>query len=401
MPLNLIESINILLPDDFLNKAAGILNEHSTNVQQAMKGIIPTILTGVLHKAGSGEVYSVLNIAVDSEKTGIPENLKVLMDNGDGQDSKAEAILGTLFGDRVQRITNAISSFSGTSPKSAHALLCVAAPAAMGVLGKQVTDSNLNAAGLLSFLNAQKENILTALPSGLNIAGLLDLGNLSEVSGELSAAVSSNPEGRLESAGHAPPKSGSGSRWILPVLVILMLMAVIGYFINRRSAASVIPIMSDTVAITKDTTSSTTPVPQQLQLKLPDGKEISASKGGMEDLLLNFLNDPAAKPGKNMWFDFDQLNFNSGTADITSESIDQIENVGSILKAYHRVKIKIGGSPDQSAVSQNNKKLYRDRFLSVAAALKGAGAKRAQIIGMEEPDKKIKDQHFGIIVRAK
>jgi outer membrane protein OmpA-like peptidoglycan-associated protein len=180
-----------------------------------------------------------------------------------------------------------------------------------------------------------------------------------------------------------------------------MLMAVIGYFINRRSSASVIPIMADTVAITKDTTSSTTPVPQQLQLKLPDGKEISASKGGMEDLLLNFLNDPAAKAGKNIWFDFDQLNFNSGTADITSESIDQIENVGSILKAYHRVKIKIGGSPDQSAVSQNNKKLYRDRFLSVAAALKGAGAKRAQIIGMEEPDKKIKDLHFGIIVRAK
>ncbi len=401
MPLNLIESIKNLLPDDFLKNAAGMLGENSTNVQQAMKGIIPTILTGVLHKAGSGEVHSVLNISVDSEKTGIPENVNALMDIGDGQDSRAEAILVTLFGERVQRITNAISSFSGISPKSAYALLCVATPAAMGVLGKQVTDSNLNAAGLLSFLNAQKDHILTALPSGLNIAGVLDLGNLSEVSGELSAAVSSNPQRISESAGQAPPKSGSGSRWILPVLVILMLIAIIGYFINRRSASSVIPIMSDTVAITKDTTSSTTPVPQQLQLKLPDGKEISVSKGGMEDLLVNFLNDPAAKAGKNIWFDFDQLNFNSGTADITSESIDQLQNIGSILKAYPRAKIKIGGSLDQSTNSQNNKKLYRDRFASLAAALKGAGAKRAQIIGITQPDQKIKDQHFGISVRVK
>ncbi len=401
MSFNLIDSIKGLFSDDLLKKAAGMLGENSGNVQEAMKGIIPTILTGALHKAGSGEVHSVLNIAVDSEKTGIPENLKVLAGNGEGPDSRAVEILGTLFDDKVQGITNAIASFSGIRPKSAHALLCTAAPAVMAVMGKHVTDSNLNAASLLSFLNAQKDHILNALPAGLNIAGVLGLGNLSGVAGKLADTASSTAAempGLLEAV---PVRSGSGSRWILPVLLILVLIAITGYFIKRHSAASVIPTMADTVAITKDTAASTTPVPRPIQIKLPDGKEITANKGGMEDQLVSFLNDPASKAVKNLWFVFDQLNFNSGTADITGESIDQIENVGAILQAYPRMKIKIGGFVNQNADNLKDKKLNRNRYATVAAALKGAGAARGQILGMEPADSNIKDQHFAITVRAK
>ncbi len=400
MSFNLIESIKGLLPDDLLKKAAGMLGENSGNVKEAMEGIIPTILIGALHKAGSGEVHSVLNIAVDSEKTGIPENLEVLAGSGEEPDSRSVVILETLFDDKVQEVTNAIARFSGVRPKSAHALLSTAAPTAMAVLGKQVTDSNLNGAGLLSFLNAQKDHILNALPSGLNIASVLGFGNLSGVAGKLADTASSAVEmpGSLKAA---PVRSGSGSRWILPVLLILVLIAITGYFIKRRSEAPVIPTMSDTVAITKDTAASTTLIPQPVQIKLPDGKEISANKGGVEDQLVNFLNDPVSKAEKNLWFDLDQLNFNSGTADITGESIDQIQNVGAILKAYPKVKIKIGGFANQKADNLKDKKLKRNRFASVVAALKGAGAGRGQILGMEPSDSKIIDQHFAISVRAK
>ena len=73
MSLNLIESIKSLLPNDLLSKAAGMLGENPGNVQQAMNGIIPSILTGVLHKAGSGDAHGMLNLVVDAAKGGIPE----------------------------------------------------------------------------------------------------------------------------------------------------------------------------------------------------------------------------------------------------------------------------------------------------------------------------------------
>ena len=137
MSFNLIDSIKSLLPDDLLSKAAGMLGENPGNVRQAINGIIPSILTGVLHKAGSGDAHSILNLAVDAAKNGIPENLGSLIGSGEVLASKGADILKSLFGDKVSGLTNAISSFSGVSNKSASSLLSVAAPAAMGVLGKQ------------------------------------------------------------------------------------------------------------------------------------------------------------------------------------------------------------------------------------------------------------------------
>jgi outer membrane protein OmpA-like peptidoglycan-associated protein len=423
MSFNLVDSIKSLLPADLLSKAAGMLGENPGNVQQAMNGIIPSILTGILHKAGSGDVHGILNMAVDAAKNGIPENLGSLLGGGEGMVSKGSDMLKNLFGDKVSGLTNAISSFSGISGKSASSLLSVATPAAMGVLGKQVSDSNLNAGGLLSFLNSQKDHILNALPSGLNLAGVLGLGSLSGIAGKLSGAASglageaSKTASNISNAAGAPTtRATSGSRWLLPLLLILVLIGIIWYFMNRHSPASTTPTMVDTVAVSKDT-AAMTPVatgPEQIKVKLPNGTELNAFKGGIEDQLVNFLNDPNSKPGKDVWFDFDNLNFKTGSADISSESIDQVQNIGAILKAYPKVKIKIGGYTDRTGDSLQNKKLSQDRAASVAAAIKGAGAKTGQVTGAEgygssfakaapdasDADKK-KDRHISVSVRAK
>ncbi len=421
MSFNLIDSIKSLLPDDLLSKAAGMLGENPGNVRQAINGIIPSILTGVLHKAGSGDAHSILNLAVDAAKNGIPENLGSLIGSGEVLASKGADILKSLFGDKVSGLTNAISSFSGVSNKSASSLLSVAAPAAMGVLGKQVTDSNLNTGGLLSFLNSQKDNILNALPSALNLAGVLGLGSLSGIAGKLSSAASSIGGGTSNAAKSdsdagsvATEKVKSGSRWLLPLLLILVLIGIIWYFMNRHAPNSTTPIMSDTVAVSKDTMAPMPMGPEQINVKLPNGTELNAFKGGIEDQLVNFLNDPNSKPGKEVWFDFDNLNFKTGSADIANESIDQVQNIGAILKAYPKVKIKIGGYTDRRGDRVENKKLSQDRAASVAAAIKGAGAKASQITGAEgygssfakasadAPDsERKKDRHISVSVKEK
>lgn len=125
---------------------------------------------------------------------------------------------------------------------------------------------------------------------------------------------------------------------------------------------------------------------ESLKVKLPDGTELDAYKGGIEDKLVAFLNTDYKKLGadslKNIWFDFDNLNFNTASAVITAESQKQVSNIAAILKAYPAAKIKIGGYTDKVGDETANKKLSGDRAGSVKAALDKAGV-GAQVIGAE------------------
>jgi outer membrane protein OmpA-like peptidoglycan-associated protein len=125
------------------------------------------------------------------------------------------------------------------------------------------------------------------------------------------------------------------------------------------------------------------PARETLKVKLPNGVELDAYKGGIEDQLVIFLNDPASTAGKNVWFDFDNLNFQTGSADLTAESMKQVQNITAILNAYPKLKIKIGGYTDKTGDSLGNIKLSKNRADTVVAALKTAGSNMAQVTGAE------------------
>jgi outer membrane protein OmpA-like peptidoglycan-associated protein len=151
-----------------------------------------------------------------------------------------------------------------------------------------------------------------------------------------------------------------------------------------------------------------------MKIKIPDGTELNAYKNGIEDQLTIFLNNPSAVPGKDVWFDFDNLNFKTGSADITKESSTQIQNIANILKAYPKVKIKIGGYTDKTGDSLGNLKLSQNRANAVTSALKACGTNSEQLLGSEgygsqyakvpidasDEDRK-KDRRIAVSVRAK
>jgi outer membrane protein OmpA-like peptidoglycan-associated protein len=153
---------------------------------------------------------------------------------------------------------------------------------------------------------------------------------------------------------------------------------------------------------------------ESVKVKLPDGTELDAYKTGIEDQLVSFLNNPASVPGKDVWFDFDNLNFKTGSADITEESKVQIQNITAILKAYPKVKIKIGGYTDKTGDSLSNLKLSQGRADAVEKALKASGVNIAQLTGAEgygsqyatigasaSDEERMKDRRIAISVRAK
>jgi hypothetical protein len=59
----------------------------------------------------------------------------------------------------------------------------------------------------------------------------------------------------------------------------------------------------------KEVAEVTEGVRETMMVKLVNGKELEAYKGGIEDQLVNFIGDASAKPEKTIWFDFDNLLF--------------------------------------------------------------------------------------------
>ena len=210
--------------------------------------------------------------------------------------------------------------------------------------------------------------------------------------------------------------SEKGNSWMRQVLISVIVSAILFYLVKGCNGSDKVAAVADTTTKMVDTTPVVIipPARESLKVKLPDGTELDAYRGGIEDQLVTFLNDPASVAGKNVWFDFDNLNFKTESADITDSSMVQIHNIVAILNAYPKVKIKIGGYTDKTGDSLNNIKLSKSRADATMAALKSDGANISQILGADgygsqyakaaadTPDEeRQKDRRISISVRAK
>jgi len=400
MSFNLIESVKEELSGDMTNRIAGILGESSTNVQQALQGIIPSVLTGILLKVEAGETQETLNLATDASRINIPYNLNSL--SGGTGSPKGMDFLKIIFGEKTTGLAASVSGYAGISPQSASALMSITAPAVLGALGNHILGTNMNASGLLSFLNGQRKKILNAMPTSLFMEGILGVENLSVVAEKFSETP-------------IPiTKSRSSKTWIWLVVGLIAAGSAWYFFNMQTTAVKTSPVVKDTVQAVRDTVTTGTAPEIPVSVKLPDGTVLNAKKGGIEDQLISFFNDPAGKPSRRYPFNFDQLTFNGSTAVIANESMTQVQNVAFILKAYPKAKIKIGGFNEKGGDSAANRVLSESRATAVATALKESGAAKGQIISVEgfgsdfakyaadAPDSlKEKDHRIAISVRAK
>lgn len=415
MAFNLLNAVNNLFDSNLLNKAASAFGESETDIQKAISGAVPSVLTGLLSKADSADgLQSILNIAKDAGSSGILSNLSGLLGSGGSSFSGLTSMISNLFGDKFGSIANIISGFSGVKQSSAISLLNMVAPAALGVLGKHASENNMSTSGLASFLSSQKDSILSAIPSGLNIAGALGLGSLSGIGSKLSSFFS-GAESKVSHAAHEV-KEARKPNWLVPAIFAIAAFALLLYIFKGcggSNEAAVEP-KHDSAEMKHEEVkpaASAEPVRESLKVKLPDGTEIDAYKGGIEDMLVAYLNSNDAV-SKEKWFDFDDLNFETGSATITQSSMKQVQNIAAILKAFPNVKIKIGGYTDNTGDSVANVKLSQSRADAVFAKLKELGGEK-QLDGAEgygpthfvasndtEENKK-KNRRISVNVRAK
>jgi outer membrane protein OmpA-like peptidoglycan-associated protein len=377
-----------LFTSELLGKASSFLGESEGGISKAMTGIVPTVLSGLVNKTSTHEgAGAVAHMVEEQSNAGILGNLGGFFGNdGGGLLNKGAGLLSSLFGAKSDGITSLISNFAGVKSSTATSLLSMALPAVLGLIGKHTSGGG--ASGIASLLSSQKDNIAAAMPAGLNLSSILGGAgpSVSNVAPAAKAATTHYAEEAVE-------KTGGGSmRFLLPLLLLAAAAMGAYYFFNKSGKTeehteNTTPVATE---VSKDTS---TPAPtmvggkESLKVKLADGTEIEAFKGGVEDKLVAFLNTNWKALGadslKKIWYDFDNLNFDLGKSTITAESMGQVKNLAAILKAYPDAKIKVGGYTDKKGNAEGNKKLSQSRADAVIAALKGLGSNAAQLLGGE------------------
>ena len=148
-------------------------------------------------------------------------------------------------------------------------------------------------------------------------------------------------------------------------------------------------------------------------MKLPTGYEVVGSLTGIEAQLLKFIQSPDSVANKTNWFDFDHLLFQTASDQLDmAESKVQLANVFEILKAYPKVKVKLGGYTDNVGDAKQNKSLSDRRAKNVVAELVKMGIEKGRLeaegYGQEHPvasndteEGRARNRRVSVSVRAK
>lgn len=393
---NLLDSIKTYISPELVRQAADILGENETGVSKALSSLAPTILAGLLNKTGdSGEMSGIFS-QISNAKPSVLEQLGGLIGSGnlahDDPKDAAGQLLGYLFGPKVPAMTNAVSSFAGIRPSSTSALLGVAGPMVMGLLSKKISGDGLNLSGFANWLLSERSSILGALPTGMSaVLGLADTG----------AGSSSQPSSE---------SSSTGMDWLWPLLLLLGLGGGLMFFMKNCAAK---PEVAAPVEMTAAPVPEPAPAPPQFSMTLPTGYEVLGSPAGIEAMLLQFIQHPDSVASKTNWFDFDHLLFQTANDQLDMEqSRAQLTNVYEILRAYPKVKVKIGGYTDNVGDAKQNKALSDRRAKNVMAELVQLGIEKSRLeaegYGQEHPvasneteEGRAKNRRVSVSVRAK
>lgn len=116
-------------------------------------------------------------------------------------------------------------------------------------------------------------------------------------------------------------------------------------------------------------------VGEMTELRLPSGASLNVGDRSSEMTLFNLLTNPerlaAAQKSKKggVWVTLDRVHFATGSANMLSDSEQQLKNLFVILNEFPDAKIKIGGYTDNTGAEDFNLKISTERANMVKRGL--------------------------------
>jgi OmpA-OmpF porin, OOP family len=378
MSINLLDLVKDQVSGQLAKQAAGFLGESESSVGGALGSIMPALLGGAVQKASSPSGAQGLMDMIGGLDLGMLGNIANVFGGGASSVNNVlnsgGGIVESLLGNKVGGIIDLISSVSGLKSGSSSSLLKLAAPFLMSIIGNQIKGKGLGF--LTDLLMGQKSSIAKALPAGMGgLLGFAADGGDSRPAAAAASSYSSNEE-----------TSGGGGmwKWLLPIILV----GGLGWWMTQGGGCAkkdVAPVAIDStttapVAAAVDTTKTAV---TGFAKKLASGFElVGAAADGIESKLIAEVESTTAlkdKTDPTAWFNFDRLLFDTGKATLQATSMEQLKNIAEVLKAFPKVKLKVGGYTDNVGNPKSNLKLSTDRAFNVVAELEKLGVEKGRL----------------------
>jgi len=383
MSSSILDGVLGMVSPEMKQAFASRLGESSTAVQSGLGTAVAATLGGLVSKANDTSFLNqIIGLVSGSSGQSIMNSLSNLGSSGpSGTVSDiVSRFLPMVFGGQQNVVTNLMTQRAGISSSAATSLLQSAVPLVLGFLARfHSSGGSLTTNSLSNMLSAEGPNLQKYLPTGF-------LSNLSSAGSGLS--------NRAVAAERTVETKARGFNWMALLGVLVALLA--AWFVYRALQGSRVDTKPVTDAASNAVNSASNTANAAwaslgtfFKTKLPDGTELNIPQYGVENKLLQFIQDGSKPVDSTTWFDFDRLLFDTGSATLQPASDDQLRNIAAIMKAYPNVKLKIGGYTDNTGDAAANLKLSQSRADNVRAALIQLGVApdrlEAQGYGEEHP----------------
>lgn len=370
MANSLVTSLLGMLDTGSVGRLADVLGEPEQSVTRGIQTSIATVLGGLASKSQDpSSLRSIMDLAPSTlgdvtwsrMASGLSDPASPLISLG-------SRVLSVLFGNSESVVTNAVSADSGLRFGVTSRLMAMAAPVIISFLGKRVRDEGMTMSGLGNFLQQESATIRKALPAGL-----------SDMFWPRAMADSASPV-----VAQAVGKEESSSSWLVALPIAALVLGLFWLFTHsQRTTTQVSSVTSGTA---NRVAGNIVGLGDFVKRTLPNKVDLNVPENGVESRLLAFIQDSGATPDRPIWFDFDRLVFDTGSASLRPESQEQLDNVAAILLAYPNVHVKVGGYTDNVGGTEHNLQLSQTRAKSVVAELvrRGVSPERLEAEGYGE-----------------
>jgi outer membrane protein OmpA-like peptidoglycan-associated protein len=335
-----------MLGPQVVNGVSSQLGEPTGVVQRGLEEGSAALLAGIGSKADQPgfmqQIFSFIkNPANDLAFAGVPATAAA------GAGGLGSQLLSTVFGSNQGAVADGIARETGMSTGKAAAVLGMAAPLVLGMLGRTVQSTGMNASELGQSLKSEMPGLTSYLP-----AGMRSFFGRAPVVAAMPGAVAQ--------------EATKATRWLWPVIGLIAL-ALIAFWIFHRAPTPTMPSID------------TSGLGAFFSTKLPDGTELNIPQNGIENKLITFLNDSSRPVDNTTWFNFDRLLFDSSSATLQPQSQEQLNNIVAILKAYPNAQVKIGGYTDNTGDPAANQTLSQNRAKNVMDAIVAGGIDQSRL----------------------
>jgi OOP family OmpA-OmpF porin len=426
MAVNLLEAFQAHLSSDVLEQISAFIGESFEPTEMGVQAGVPALLAGLTERMsttlGSERVMSLINQV--GSRLDVAALLATSSPPFEDLATLGSGLLAAIFGGNLAAIVETLAIASGMRTESALTLLSLLTSIVLGVLGREVADQHLGAAGLASLLATQRDEINAFVPAQL---------------GAMMTAAPSTllaPESPTPVPAHAtlPPRTRHPLAWLVPTAAVALL-AVTGWCylrpqgLEERRAAAFSPAPAspspsptekpastppppatgatspaskpspDAAPAASATSASTSRKPAEASgkvadVKLPGGRNLKTEAGSGSYALNRFLASNGSAADLPKGFTFERLSFENNSTTLLDRSDHMITELVAILKAYPSVEVRVEAHTDNHGNKERNKTLSLVRAQAIKAKLVAGGIAESRITAEGVgPDRPIASNH--------